>query len=164
MRLTASRTDLLEDTTAFFKSAQYQHDRPLKVKFEGEPAVVGGRPRREFSLLLKKLLSPTSPITFFEGRPGRYLPIHNLDALVGGLFPVCGQIIAASALQGGPEFPCLATSISAYLVTTSLRKDMNSISLQDLPDPLVAEALEKFERLRMRLSTHFVAVRFFAPD
>ena len=101
---------------------------------------------------------------FFEGRPGRYLPIHNLDALVGGLFQVCDQIIAASALQGGPGFPCLATSISAYLVTTSLGKDMNSISLQDLPDPLVAEALEKFERLRMKLSSDFVAVRFFAPD
>ena len=89
MRLTASRTDLLKDTIAFSKSAQYQHDRPLKVKFEGEPAVDGGGPQREIiSLLLKKLLSPTSPMRFFEGRPGRYLPIHNLDALVGGLFQV----------------------------------------------------------------------------
>jgi hypothetical protein len=148
MRLIVSRTNLLEDAIAFFKSGQYHHDRALQVQFEGEPAVDGGGPRREFfSLLLKKLLCPTSPIRFFEGRPGRYLPIHNVDALVGGLFKVCGQIIAASALQGGSGFPCLAPPIYTYLATMSLDKAMDSTSIQDLPDPFVAEALQKISEL-----------------
>ena len=56
-----SKTDLLADAIAFFKSEQYHHDRPLNVRFEGEPAVDGGGPRREFfSLLLQRMLSPTS--------------------------------------------------------------------------------------------------------
>jgi hypothetical protein len=148
MELIVSRTNLLENAIAFFKSGQYHHDRALQVQFEGEPAVHGGRPRREFfSLLLKKLLCPTSPIRFFEGRPGRYLPIHNVDALVGGLFKVCGQIIAASALQGGSGFPCLAPPIYTYLATMSLDKAMDSTSIQDLPDPFVAEALQKISEL-----------------
>ncbi|XP_062499230.1 uncharacterized protein LOC134176580 [Corticium candelabrum] len=134
MRLTVSRTDLLADAIAFFKSGQYHHDRPLNVRFEGEPAVDGGGPRREFfSLLLQKMLSPTSQYRLLEGRPGRYLPMHNLDALVGGLFKVYGQIIAASALQGGPGFPCLAPPIYSYLVTSS--------------DPFVAETLKTISEL-----------------
>ena len=137
-----SRTDLLADAIAFFKSGQYHHDRPLNVRFEGEPAVDGGGPRREFfSLLLQKMLSPTSQYRLLEGRPGRYLPMHNLDALVGGLFKVYGQIIAASALQGGPGFPCLAPPIYSYLVTSS--------------DPFVAETLKTVRRVVEMISCFF---------
>ena len=156
MTLTVSRTDLLADAIAFFKSGQYHHDRPLNVRFEGEPAVDGGGPRREFfSLLLQKMLSPTSQYRLFEGRPGRYLPMHNLDALVGGLFKVYGQIIAASALQGGPGFPCLAPPIYSYLVTSSLEKAMDTISPDDLSDPFVAETLKTVRRVVEMISCFF---------
>ncbi len=151
-----SRTDLLADAIAFFKSGQYHHDRPLNVGFEGEPAVDGGGPRREFfSLLLQKMLSPTSQYRLFEGRPGRYLPMHNLDALVGGLFKVYGQIIAASALQGGPGFPCLAPPIYSYLVTSSLETAMDTISPDDLSDPFVAETLKTVRRVVEMISCFF---------
>ena len=52
MRLTVSRTEFLQDTIDFFKSGQYHHDREMRVRFEGEPAVDGGGPRREFFPLL----------------------------------------------------------------------------------------------------------------
>ena len=149
MRLTVSRTELLQDAISFFKSGQYHHDREMRVRFEGEPAVDGGGPRREFfSLLLKTMVSPTAPVRLFEGRTGRYLPMHNMDALVGGLFKVCGQIIAASVLQGGPGFPCLAVPAYMYMVTSSLEKAMDHVSLQDLPDPTVANALAEVGILR----------------
>ena len=79
MRLSMIRTDLLADVIAFFKSGQCHYDRPLNVRFEGEPAVDGGGPRREFfSLLLQRILSPTSQYRLFKGRLGRYLRCTTL--------------------------------------------------------------------------------------
>ena len=91
MRLTVSRTDLLQDAIVLFKSGQYHHDREMTVRFEGEQAVDGGGKRRNFSLLLKTMASPTAKVRLFVSSKGRYLPVHNKDSLAGSLFKVCGQ-------------------------------------------------------------------------
>ena len=37
--------------------------------------------REYFSLLLRALVSPSSPVRLFEGREHSLLPMHNTDAL-----------------------------------------------------------------------------------
>ena len=55
----------------------------------------GGGPMREyFALLLKVLVSSLSCVKLFEGRKHALLPMHNTDALRGGLFKVAGRMIA----------------------------------------------------------------------
>ena len=94
-------------------------------------------------LLLKSLVSPTESVRLFEERPGRYLPMHNMDALMGGLYKVAGQMIAASALQGGPGFPCLALAIYTYMAIMSLDSVIDEISPLDLPDPNLADTASR---------------------
>ena len=52
-----------------------------------------------FRGFLQSLVSPTERVRLFEGHPGRYLPMHNMDALMGELYKVARQMIAASVLQ-----------------------------------------------------------------
>ena len=104
MRLTVSRTDLLQDAIVLFKSGQYHHDREMTVRFEGEQAVDGGGKRRNFSLLLTTMASPKSKVRLLVSREERYLPMHNKDALAGSLFKVCGHW---PQCYRGRRFPCL---------------------------------------------------------
>ena len=48
MRLTVSRTELLQDAIVLFKSGQYHHDREMTERFEREHAVDGGGKRQNF--------------------------------------------------------------------------------------------------------------------
>ena len=138
-----SRTDVMSDAISFFKSVGYDPKREFRIRFENEPPVDGGGPKREFvSLLLREFLSPSAPIRLFEGPQGRYLPMHNMDALMGGLFNIAGQIIAASALQGGPRFSCLANPVYTYLVTSSLDRVLDDINVTDLSDPCLPDTLD----------------------
>ena len=144
IKLAVSRETVFSDAIAFFKSGKYDWKRDFRVTFEGKPAVDGGGLRRKlFTLLLQQMTSAAAPARLFEGPPGRYLPIHNIDALLGGLFKVAGQIIAASAFQGGPKFSCLSPALYAYLTTSSLDKALDIMSTSDLPDICLAETLEK---------------------
>jgi hypothetical protein len=70
--------------------------KPLKVTFEGEPAIDGGGPKRE------------------RRRNGRFLPMHNTEALRANLFKVAGRMVATSIMQGGPGFPVFPKSAYAY--------------------------------------------------
>ena len=158
MRLTVSRNEILTDAIAFFKGGDFHYNRELRVRFEAEPAVDGGGPKREFfSLLLKSLVSPTESVRLFEGRPGRYLPMHNMDALMGGLYKVAGRMIAASALQGGPGFPCLAPAIYTHMATMSLDSVIDEISPLDLPDPNLADTVEKVRSINFKCAWSYMA-------
>ena len=80
-RLTVSRDCIFEDSIAFFKKRNFDFSLPIKITFEGEPAIDGGGPVREyFTILLRKLLSGSSSICLFQGRNSHFLPSHNPDA------------------------------------------------------------------------------------
>ena len=68
-------------------------------------------------MLLRSLIAPDTPFRLFEGKAGHILPIHNIDALMGGMFKFCGNMIAASIAQGGPGFPMFSSAFYAYLQT-----------------------------------------------
>lgn len=107
-RITISRSEILSDSIGFFKKRIFDFQSPIRVTFEGEPAVDSGGPKREyFTLLLHALLSPSSPVRLFEGRNNFLLPMHNVDAIRAGLFKVVGRMTTSSILNGGPGFHTL---------------------------------------------------------
>ena len=104
MQLTANQSSILTDSISLFKR-KFDFMRPLKISFEGEPAIDGGGPKREFfTIQLRELLSPSASVRLFEGRENIFLPMHNTDALCSNLFKVARRMIASSIMQGGPGF------------------------------------------------------------
>lgn len=116
-----NRDCLLTDSICAFKTATFDFDKKCRITFENEAGIDGGGPGREyFTLLLKELVSPTGSIRLFEGQENRLVPMHNTDALRGGLFKVAGRMIASSIINGSTGFPCLAPPVYVYLVTGSV--------------------------------------------
>lgn len=129
---------------AYFKSHTFDIKSQFRVTFEGEPAIDGGGPRREFfSILIQSLTSPECPIRLFEGRPGHLLPLHNIDALLGGMYKFAGNMIAASILQEGPGFPLLSPALYRYLSSQSLEEVFEKATAEDISDCVISDAVAK---------------------
>ncbi len=120
IRLTVSRSSIFADSVSLFKQRNFDFKKPLKVTFEGEPAIDGGGPRREFfTIVLRQLLSPSTNPRLFEGRNNQFLPMHNTDALRANLYKVAGRIVATSITQGGPAFPVFPKAVYIYFQNPS---------------------------------------------
>jgi hypothetical protein len=145
-RISISRDHLLSDSITIFKAQDFDYKIPVRVVFEGEPAVDGGGPKREyFSLLLQSLVSPCCPIRLFEGRDSIVLPMHNMDALRAGMFKVAGRMITTSVVNGGPGFPYLPSVLYSYFITPSgeIEKVLSEITKDDVVDWNILEAIQK---------------------
>ena len=143
-RITVNRETLLEDSICVFKAATFNFDQKFRVTFENESAIDAGGPSREyFSLLLKELVHPSGSVRLFEGQQNRLLPMHNTDALRGGLFKVAGRIIASSIINGCPGFPCLAPPVYAYLITSSVDQAVEVAVPDDIADIETKEILNE---------------------
>ena len=151
VRIAISRDELFTDSISFFKKREFNFESPIKVVFEGEPAVDGGRPKREyFTLLLQMLISPSSPVRLFEGRDSSILPMHNMDAIRAGMFKVAGRMITASVINGGPGFPFLSPVLFKYFTSAACEIDnvLAEITKEDVVDWNILEAIEKVTMCR----------------
>ena len=143
-RLTVRRDAILSDSISYFKQRDFDFRTPLKITFEGEPAIDGGGPTREFfTILTRELLSSSSSICLFEGS-GRYvLPIHNTDALRSNLFKVAGRMVTASICHGGPGFPVFSNAVYSYFKNPNPDDLSEYVKQEDVVDVEVIEALNK---------------------
>ncbi|XP_028413666.1 G2/M phase-specific E3 ubiquitin-protein ligase-like [Dendronephthya gigantea] len=147
-RLTVSRETIFSDCIAFFKQRRFDFTKPLKVTFEGEPAIDGGGPKREFfTVALRSLLSPSATPRLFEGRNDRFLPMHNTDALRANLFKVAGRMVASSILQGGPGFPHFPMSVYSYFQNPTPDDLTEYLSQDDVVDFDHVMALSKIDSI-----------------
>lgn len=55
-RLTVSRSSIFADSVSHFKQRNFDFKKTLKVRFEGEPAIDGGGPKREFFTITLRAL------------------------------------------------------------------------------------------------------------
>ena len=148
-RITVNRDCLLADSICAFKSTLFDFDQTFRITFENEAAIDGGGPTREyFTLLLKELVSPSSSIRLFEGQENRLIPMHNTDALRGGIFKVAGRMIASSIINGCPSFPCLAPPIYTYLLTGSVDEAVEAATPEDIADIEVRSILTEVGTLK----------------
>jgi hypothetical protein len=143
-RISVSRENILEDSIIHFKKHDYNCSYQVRVRFEGEPAIDAGGPRREyFTMLLKSLVSCKSSIRLFEGKEGRLLPMKNTDALRGQLFKIAGRMISTSIVNGGPGFPCLSPPVYEYLVQGFTEELVSNINKDDIFDIDASQAIDK---------------------
>jgi len=144
LRISVRQEDIFEDSISFFKKRDYDINKPVIVRFEGEAAVDGGGPGREyFTLLLKSLLSPLTQFKLFEGTSFTVQPLHNTDSLRASMFKVAGRMIAASIVNGGPSFPHLSPAVYKYLTSLSIENVLADITRNDVVDYEVLEAIDK---------------------
>jgi hypothetical protein len=106
-RLTISRASVFEDSVALFKQRDFGFTVPIKITFEGEPAIDGGGPVREFfTILMRELLSPSLTVRLFEGKYPSFIPIHNTDALRSNLVKVAGKKVDSFSESWWSWFVC----------------------------------------------------------
>ncbi len=135
--LTVSRSSIFADSVSLFKQRNFDFKKPLKVTFEGEPAIDGGGPRREFfTIFLHQLLSPSTNPRLFKGRNNQFLPMHNL-------YKVAGRIVATSITQGGPTFPVFPKAVYAYFQNPSPNDLTEYLKQDDVVDIDYLHALSK---------------------
>ena len=143
-RIVINRGSILSDSIALFKQRDFDFNLPVMVTFEGEPAIDGGSPKREyFTLRLRELLSASSAVRLFEGRDGKYLPFHNCDALRSKLFLVAGRMVASSIINGGPGFPHFSQAVWQYILSQDSDKITEHLTKDDVVDYEVVEAINK---------------------
>ena len=147
-RLTIRRASVFEDSVAFLKQRDFDFTVPIKITFEGEPAIDGGGPVREFfTILLRELLSPSLGVRLFEGKDPRFIPIHNTDALRSNLFKVAGKMVTASVCHGGPGLPVFPKAIYSYFKDPNPDNVIDEISKEDVVDMEVIEAVNKVKSI-----------------
>ena len=147
-RVTIRRSSVFEDSVALFKQRDFDFTVPIKITFEGEPAVDGGGPVREFfTILMRELLSPSVTVRLFEGKDFCFIPIHNTDALHSNLFKVAGKMVAASICHGGPGLPVFPKAVYSYFKDPNPDSIIDEISKEDVVDMEVVEAINKVKSM-----------------
>ncbi len=96
-----------------------------------------------FTIAIRSLLLPSATPRLFEGRNGRFLPVHNTDALRANLFKVAGQMVASSIVQGGPGFPVFPMSVYVYFQNPTPDDLTEYLSQDDVIDLDYVIALSK---------------------
>ena len=145
-RVMVRRECIFSDSVACFKQRNYNFNVPVRITFEGEPAIDGGGPMREFfTLLMRELLSPSADIRLFEGRNLYHLPLHNTDALRSNLFKVAGRMVTASVIQGGPGFPVFSKAVYLYFQNPNPHGLVEHVTKEDVVDMEVVDTLNKVQ-------------------
>ena len=109
----------------------------------------GGVTRVFFQLLMKRLQEPVSgAINLFEGTFGHLVPIHDYDALSGGLFILAGKMMLHSILNNCAGVMGMSSAVIHYLISGNRDTCVEYITVKDLPDPVLQDQLTQVkERL-----------------
>ena len=121
------------------------------MSFKGELGMdAGGVTREFFHLLMKRLQVPvTGAINLFEGTFGHLVPMHDYDALSGGLFIIVGKMMLHSILNKCGGMMGLSPAVVHYLISGNRDSCVGHITVEDLPDPVLQDQLTQ---VRYRIS------------
>ena len=134
LKVRVDADDLLSDALAFYKRSDFDPSRPVRVYFNGQPAIdTGGVKRQFFSDLFERLTASTDP-KLFEGPPTRLLFSYNQHALSSGITKLFGTIVGHCIAQGCDGFPYLAESSYHYLATGDITQAMKHVTIADVYD------------------------------
>ena len=143
LKVKVDTEDLLSDALAFYKGNGFDASRPIRVYYNGQPAIdTGGVKRQFFTDMFEKFV--TSPeLKVFEGPPTQLLFSYNQQALSSGITKLLGKIVGHSILQGCGGFPYLAPSAYSYLSTGEITKAMYHITIADVFDMNAVHYIKK---------------------
>ena len=134
-KLEVDEGDLVQDAVVYYKSIQFDASCPLRITYQGQPAIDSGGVMRQFYSDLFEGLVEGKLMVLFEGENAHKVPSYQPQAVMSGMFEMVGKMIAHSLVQGGPGFPCLALPCFYYLVTGDVMCAFAYCDVWDIPDP-----------------------------
>ena len=135
-----------------YKNPQFNIKCPLMVQFTSsgthEIGVDAGGPTTEYFYCLMKEFERgnLAGIQLFEGEPGHLVPRFDYESISGNLFRLVGQIIFHSLLNNCRGLTGLSPAMISYVVSGS-RDVLETIVMEDIPDPCLRESLKKVSYL-----------------
>ena len=121
---------------AYYKSIQFDASCPLRIIFQGQPAIDSGGVLRQFYSNLFEGLVQGKLLLLFEGKEAHKVPSYQPQAVMSGMFEMVDKMTAHSLVQGGPGFPCLALPCFYYLVTGDVMCALAYCDVWDIPYPI----------------------------
>ena len=135
-KLEVDEDDIIEDAVAYYKSIQFDASCPLRIIFQGQPAIDSGGVLRQFYSNLFEGLVQGKLLLLFEGKEAHKVPSYQPQAVMSGMFEMVDKMTAHSLVQGGPGFPCLALPCFCYLVTGDVMCAFAYCDIWDIPHPI----------------------------
>ena len=117
VKLKIDEEDLLEDAMVYYKAAEFDPTKRLRMVYTGQSAADTGRVLRQF---YTQLLSATSK-QFFQGLD-YCTPIYSSDVVAAGVMKLVGVMIVHSISQGGPGFPIFSPAVYTFKGLFSQKK------------------------------------------
>ena len=125
-KLKVDEDDLLNDAMSYYKDAEFNPRKKLRVVMNNQPAADTGGVTRQFFTQLIKLLTDE----LFSGDMYKS-PIYNPKLVATGLMKLFGKIIVHSILQGGPGLPILSPPVFYYIATGDSEKAMEMVTINE---------------------------------
>jgi hypothetical protein len=120
--------ELVHEALVYYKHPTFNPLVPVRVSFEGQPAIdTGGVTRQFFTDVLCQLAK--GELQLFNGLPNRLRLAYGPQVLP--LMKILGTIIAHSLLHEGPGFPYFAPFVYWYLVTGCEERALPYVSIRD---------------------------------
>ena len=112
------------------------------VTFIGEEGIDANGLTKEFChLVMNALKNGKGGYILFEGKQDHLVPIICEEYNQSGYFHYIGMLIAMSVLHGGCGFLGLSRALSSYMVSDDIITASADLTIDDVPDYAVQEAL-----------------------
>ena len=135
---------LVRDLFKKFKRGELDIRKPPDVTFLGEDGIdAHGLTKEFFHLVMNCLKNGQGGYILFEGKQDHLVPVICEEFNQSGYFRYVGMLIAMSMLHGGCGFVGLSRALSTYMVTDDIFTASAYLSIEDVPDYSVQEALNQ---------------------
>lgn len=146
IRVTVDENAVILDALPIYKSTKFDAASPLTVRFQNQPAVDVGGPKREFYTRLFGDIAKADGglnLVLFEGPDGRLMPKYSTTIVYSGILTVVGKMIAHSIVQCGIGFPFLSPAAYWYIVTGDIAMTVGYCNISDVRDIEVAQLIQQ---------------------
>ena len=133
---------MLRDLFNKFKRSDLDIKKVPDVTFIGEEGIdAEGLTKEFFTLVMNALTSGTGGYIMFEGGSDHLVPVISEEYYQSGYFRFVGELIAMSVLHSGIGIVGLSRALTTYMVTEDVELASCNLSIDDVPDYCVQQAL-----------------------
>ena len=133
---------MLRDLFKKFKRGDLDIKKVPDVTFIGEEGIdAEGLTKEFFTLVMNALTSGTGGYIMFEGGSDHLVPVISEEYYQSGYFRFVGQLIGMSVLHSGIGIVGLSRALTTYMVTEYVELASCNLSIDDVPDYCVQQAL-----------------------
>ena len=138
---------ILRDLFKMLKRGQLDIKKVPDVTVIGEEGIdAEGLTKEFFTLVMVALTSDTGGYLMFEGQRDHLVPVISEEFHQSGCFKYVGQLIGMSVLHSGVGMIGLSRGLTIFMVTEDVEVASCHLSVKDVPDYCIQQALIFFSR------------------